>query len=378
MTRIFLFSLLLLLCSCAHPTARLPNTNHYDKTELKRIRRSMSQSAYRYRKDLTRRVNSVHYDIIKSTGEELCDRKLVPDIGVVYVRVTKFNESRFFNPSYDINKEQHEDTSSVFKQSPQEIRLQVILKNSVAEKAGLKEGDVLLSIYGVPAPSGDKAFEKLADIIKRNGKAGLPFEIEVERGGKNLSFSFEPDMVCPYPLIIDAKSQVLNAFADGEKIYITVEMIDYIKDDNDLAAILAHELAHNTLGHSSATEHNMTIGLVLGTISDVFLGTSSSYDLAKQGQLAYSKEFEFEADYVSAYYMARAGYDYKNSKKMQERIASRDVLSLYYNSKTHPTPQKRFALLQESANEIDMKKAFGEVLIPNFNETNEYLRKKKD
>lgn len=378
MKRFLLLLMLLVLCSCAHPTARIPNTNHYDKLEMRSIRRQMRFDTYKYETELTRRINNVHYALVKSTGEELCARKLVPDIGAVYIRLLPFNESRFFNPAYDIHKEKYDDEASLYRSHANSVRIQIVLQGSAAEKAGLKEGDVLLSVMGVPISTGKDAFKKLGEVIRNTGKAGLPFDIEVERDDKTLSFSIAPDMVCPYPLYIDKNSRVMNAFADGNAIYTTIELIDYIEDNNQLAAVIAHELAHNNLGHIKATQQNIGVGLIFGSISDLFLGTYTTDQMARQGQLAYSKDFEFEADYVSVYYMARAGFDYKNTKKIQSSLVIRKPSSLYFGNETHPTPQKRYAVLQEAAKEIDLKKAFNEELLPEFNETNEYLLDKKD
>ena len=42
---------------------------------------------------------------------------------------------------------------------------------------------------------------------------------------------------------------MINAFTAGGKIFFTKGMFDFCKDEHEIACILAHEIAHNELGH---------------------------------------------------------------------------------------------------------------------------------
>lgn len=371
--------LLFTLCSCVQPTTRRPPIPAVNSYDMKKIRREITKYAQNEWSARNERIYNLHFDIIKSTGQELCDRKLVPDLGIYFMKIGKFKSRKWFNPNYKIEKTEHEDVEKVFKKRANDMWVQFVYKNSNAAKAGVKKGDKLVSLYNVNTPTGETAFAQLNNIIQRSSKDGLPVEIEVERDGKLLSFSFEPDMVCPYPLYVDNASRQINAFANGNEIYLTSELIDYMQDDTVLAAVIAHELAHNTLGHSDAKEKNIGIGMLAGAVVDILtrgngVATASA---ASAGALAYSKEFEMEADYMSVYYMARAGYDYKKMKDVQKALAARSYWSIYQDGETHPTPSARYALMIETANEIDLKKAFGEEIMPEFKIGNKWLKKKK-
>ena len=144
---------------------------------------------------------------------------------------------------------------------------------------------------------------------------------------------------------------------------------------------MAHELAHNTLGHSESKEFNAAIGALAGGIIDGLSNNMSGSNAnlgAELGSKVYSKDFEFEADYLSVYYVARAGYNYKQMSTMQKKLAARYKDSIYFSSDTHPKPQERSALMIEAAKEIDMKKNFKEPLLPDFAKSNSHLENKKD
>jgi predicted Zn-dependent protease len=66
-------------------------------------------------------------------------------------------------------------------------------------------------------------------------------------------------------------------------------------------------------GHLDKQRANTFLGQVSGMIIDrVLLAATDSLftrELGRAGRLAFSVDFEREADYVGAYYAARAGYD---------------------------------------------------------------------
>lgn len=377
-----LLILCLVLASCATPTVRLPSGGSYNEAELKDIRRCLNRNARMEHYKLSHRVKSIHYDLIKSAGAELCNYKLQPAIGILFTKSGQFIRSSLFSPFFAVEQEMAEDNLAVSGQRDGSLYIEMVMKNSAAAKAGLKAGDRLVNIYGVPAPFGEGAYNRLAEILEQHANDGQPVDLEVERGGKTYAYSVKPDMICPYPLEINTSDSVLNAYADGEKIIVTLPMLDFITDDDVLAAVIGHELAHNNLGHIAAAKRNSAIGLGAGFL----LGTAISggqvppSDLVVQtgqlGQMAFSKEFELEADYIGAYYVARAGYDYHKLPVVQEKLSSRAVSSLYIDGESHPTPQRRYALLRDTVKELDEKKRRGEPLLPAFNQVNSYLESK--
>lgn len=376
---VFSFIVVSLLTSCAAPSANLPSTTYQDKDS---IRRAHVEYGINYAKQRDKRIQGTFYQLIKNTGPELCDRKLRPGLGFDYiVRRPRLSWWQFQSAE---EKQEEKDLNELHPVAEDNtIFVRYVIPGSAAEKAGLKEHDEIISIFGISTPGGTGVaakFKKILDENLTNNLLEMPVEIEVSRRGKIIKLTVIPDSICPYELVIDKSSHQINAFSDGEKVYLTEEIIDYLPQDNDLAAVLSHELAHNTLGHIDSQQFNAALGMMAGAVIDIMAETDGSASVAGMeiGSNAYSKDFENEADYVSAYYMARAGFDYKEMRNLEKKLAARNMASIYVDGISHPKPQERFALLTETASEIDMKKNFKEELLPDFRSRNSHLEDKRD
>jgi predicted Zn-dependent protease len=177
---------------------------------------------------------------------------------------------------------------------------------------------------------------------------------------------------CMSRVVLAADKKGLNAHADGKDVVIYPAMIDFAKNDNHLAFVIAHEFAHNIMRHQSALQKNVTIGALLGVVVDVAAGaggvnTEGAFTQAgaQQGQLSYSPEFEHEADYIGLYILARAGYSI-NDAPMFWRVMSQANPDSIYIASTHPTNPARTIQMEKTVQEIHAKQRAGAPLVPNI------------
>lgn len=170
---------------------------------------------------------------------------------------------------------------------------------------------------------------------------------------------------CHYIAYYDDVNNEINASATGNKLYITHGIINFFAQDNELAFIMAHELAHNLMGHIQKKQQNIILGVLIDLGVAVAGGQSpNAADIAAQ---AYSQEFEAEADYVGVYILARAGYDINNIPNIWRKMSAQDprgINNTYFA--THPSNPERTVRLQKAVAEIKRKQSSGQALLPNF------------
>lgn len=165
--------------------------------------------------------------------------------------------------------------------------------------------------------------------------------------------------------LLDAP-KVVNAFAlPGGKIAVYSGLLSVTQNEDALAAVLGHEVAHATSGHSDerlSQEATKNAVLALGAaytasrwddLSDkdraVAAGVLGASAVAAQYGvlLPYSRLHESEADEIGLRFLIRAGYDPQEAPKLWERMAARSPSSTPTFLSTHPDPLDRAKKLRE-------------------------------
>jgi predicted Zn-dependent protease len=156
-------------------------------------------------------------------------------------------------------------------------------------------------------------------------------------------------------LIRDGKQ---NAFClPGGKIVVYTGIIPVTANEAGLATVLGHEMAHATSRHGAerVLQQNLTQTAMTGiaiSLSDmdydkqrVVMGALGAG--AKFGVLMpFGRKHESEADEIGLIYMARAGYDPRESIRFWERMEQTDHAQPPEFLSTHPSHGTRIAQLE--------------------------------
>lgn len=131
-----------------------------------------------------------------------------------------------------------------------------LVPGSAAERAGLRIDDEILAVGGASVESGAAAWtsapsyrrmQGFSDLLQARLGAG-PTELQIRRGGSIQRIALAADRGCGGQLTL-ANSSGLNAWADGRHIVLTTGMNAFARSDDEIAFVIAHEMAHNILGH---------------------------------------------------------------------------------------------------------------------------------
>ena len=163
------------------------------------------------------------------------------------------------------------------------------------------------------------------------------------------------------------RDHTLNAFAlPGGFVGVHTGLINAAETESELASVLAHEIAHVTQRHIArmlGQQEQMQLPVLAALAAAVLLGRSRP-DLAMgaaaaaqagavQASLAYSRDFEREADRVGLQALEAAGFDARAMaaffERMQRHTRVADDGSMPGYLRTHPVTVERIADAQNKA-----------------------------
>jgi len=163
------------------------------------------------------------------------------------------------------------------------------------------------------------------------------------------------------------RSSQINAFClPGGKVVVYTGILPITQNEPALATVLGHEMAHATSRHGSqrVLEQNLAQTALTGvamSLSDMdydkqravmgALGAGTQFGVL----MPFSRKHESEADAIGLLYMARAGYDPRESIRFWQRMENAGGAQLPEFLSSHPSHGTRIQQL-----EAEMPKALEE------------------
>lgn len=227
-----------------------------------------------------------------------------------------------------------------------------VLPQSAAAASGLRPGDEVVAVSGrwvaddaVKKPS----YARVAGIEQaiEQGLGLGQVVVRVRRGDAAWDVTFKPEKGCSsrFQLLTGVG---LNAKADGRYVQVSGGLIEFVRNDDELALVIAHELAHNILGHRERLDAaGVSRGLLAG------FGKNRTR----------IREAELEADRLALYLMARAGYDPGVAPAFWQRFG-RKLLPGFLSDGTHPGTAERVRRAEAEIARIRTQQAAGQQPTP--------------
>lgn len=206
-----------------------------------------------------------------------------------------------------------------------------VAEGGPAELAGLRPGDLLKGI-------GSDVVESLDDIDFRKGE---PTKVVIEREGRELAVFVTPEKI-PYIPIRLKETDKINAFAKFSGIEVTRGLLRFVENDDELAVIIGHEIAHLTNRH---LPKNMTIAGLCGLVGGMTGPFAAPVTQALYAP--YARKTEREADYFGLLYAKRAGYDIEQGAELWKRFAIELPNCLPGFLRTHPANPERILRVEK-------------------------------
>jgi predicted Zn-dependent protease len=216
-----------------------------------------------------------------------------------------------------------------------------------------------------------KEKEKLSDDIKQLD--------EIKEIGNRIEYSIseyfessnikDPTIGFDWEYILIDNKKVKNAWCmPGGKIAVYTGILEVTKNNNGLAAVMGHEIAHAVAKHSvERASRNVATNVVL-QVTDILSGGKLSTVnrttgmntvglLTQMGILnPFNRKQESEADYLGLIFSSLSGYDIREAPKLWKRMkeSNKGKEPPEFMS-THPSSDNRIKKLNEWMNEVTLK-----------------------
>ena len=187
----------------------------------------------------------------------------------------------------------------------QQIAINAVAPGSTGAAAGLLPGDDLLAINGLDvedisldAPEiADEApaYRRIAAVnaLLQEALSQDDVTLDILRVGLRSQVEVESRKTCSSRFQIEVSND-RGASANGKIVSVTSQLAEYFLNDDEFAAVVAHELAHNLLKHREQLDEQK--------VNRGFFGQFGK----SAGRI---KDAEIEADRLSIWLMVNAGYD---------------------------------------------------------------------
>lgn len=228
---------------------------------------------------------------------------------------------------------------------------------SPVAEAGLAPGDLILSVNGQALSRGGASPSRSYDGLEANialldsHAARGPLWLQVRRQGAERRVNLAPTITCAYSTQIEVTG-TFRSHTDGRHIFISDRMVDVAADDDQLAFVLAHELAHAVLEHRTQPD-------VTGSP-----GQANQWITLNRGL---SLRAEPDADHLGLFLLARAGFDPYRAVDFLTRYAEANPAARYPQANAggiYESAPARRRTLEPVLADIAARKAAGRPLIP--------------
>ena len=302
--------------SCATQTTSTVNTAYLSQTE---IEENLTKEL-----KLDLKIKNVGYKIQKSFVDKCPSKKLDLGLMVISQEDIKSEISVTLNNITSFGRLVDKNINAYKKIVNLEDNLKVtgVIKNSSADKAGIVFGDEIFEIAGIKVSSRSD-LENIHDRIKDND-----IQIKFKRNNQFKELIVKNNLICNVEFeAFQSATPNLSFFRSGNTIFLSENLINYLKTEDELVMVLTNEFSHylndsKTLV-STANKINQTLQITqILTPWNLSLSGASDFstDIIKKLGIRYSAEEESYADYMSVNLTNLLGYNSDKAKKFWERL----------------------------------------------------------
>jgi hypothetical protein len=190
-------------------------------------------------------------------------------------------------------------------------------------------------------------------------------ELLIQRDDQKMLATIYPQLLpAEYGIQVATKDSSINAYARPGWIILTQRLVSFCLNDDEIALVVGHEMAHQVLGHRIRRAAHREIATFVGEAITAFSTLSLNHLLDWRHVMVspdvrrvagdavvsvFSQEDEREADIYGAWFAYQAGYNIEKGLAVWERMAAvvqHDPFEDNYFLASHPAPTERMVRLK--------------------------------
>jgi hypothetical protein len=214
----------------------------------------------------------------------------------------------------------------------------------------LKNGDKLVAVGDVQLPQGPSAEMQahgvLASLLPEKTSIGMT----INRNGQDSTLQVPLTHMCAFGMEL-GNADAANAYADGHRVLLTRGMLKAFTSNDDIAYVIAGEMARNALGHQARLHTTGTMSATIENLSHVHPELDKLAQAKPPGE-----DYDLAADKRALYMLARANYPFDNYLQFWTRISAAGSPAEAY-AVQHPLTQRRSTAITRVIAEIKGKQA---------------------
>ncbi len=211
-----------------------------------------------------------------------------------------------------------EQTAEAFDLEGQELKVVSLVPGMPAAIEGMERGDIIAAVNG--RTLGDDSQSRLIarQVLNPAGENSY----DLIRGALQLRGSVTPTDICGIPLFISEQDSQ-NILNDGNSILVDRGLLGLMVEDRDLAALVAHEIAHLLLG----TRGRAPSGLDMQALFSPILSARTAWGGLAQPvtdplTTPFTTDQLLAADRTALILMERAGINTNGYEALWRRLAA--------------------------------------------------------
>lgn len=210
---------------------------------------------------------------------------------------------------------------------------------------------------------GEKSYKESLSELKVI--TGTKDALRVQTIGQKIAVAAnQPNYKWEFNLVEDNQA---NAFClPGGKVVVYTGILKYAKNDDQLATVISHEIAHALARHGAERMSQNMVQQGVGMIGNIVVGATApqyqnAFNMAYGAgsnlgvMLPYGRLQESEADEIGIYLMYNAGYNISEAVKFWENMNEGKLDRSDFFS-THPSSDTRISDIQKIINKINKDK----------------------